>query len=68
MEIDPVYARLGPPAGSYGTGGGEFSGDSTGSSVGSDDQQLASDMSDDDNLQQQLQFTNYKEKKLFLAQ
>jgi hypothetical protein len=64
MEIDPVYARLGPPSAggrhtlpalSGGGDGDRYSGGSTESSVGSEDQQLASDLSDDDNVQQQLQ-------------
>jgi hypothetical protein len=59
MEIDPIYARLGPPptAGDHGNvgGGDRYSGDSTESSVGSEDQQPASDLSDDDTVQQQLQ-------------
>jgi hypothetical protein len=58
MEIDPVYARLQAPSGYYGTTAG--SGDSAESSESSSDQQLASDISDDDHLQLQPQLLHHQ--------
>jgi hypothetical protein len=51
MEIDPVYARLGPPPG-YGTRGSD---DSTASSEGSCGDAHQPDVSDDDTMLHQLQ-------------
>jgi hypothetical protein len=51
MEIDPVYARLGPPPG-YGTRGSD---DSTASSEGSCSDAHQPDVSDDDTMLHQLQ-------------